>query len=381
MADNKRLTVSCHCGAATHTFSVPTSSLPLPTHLCNCDCSRRISGSLLTSYINITHDPAAPKPDVSALSKYPSSAILNRYFCSACGTQMYLEYHKDGHFEAATGTLQVESTDGIIKFEDLMWLGDTKDGGASQFIDSIDARPLDRYLQNSWESNQVPWDWKEASTANDTSPSSSIKKSGSVYAHCRCKGVEFYISPPNSSSQSATSAYPDLLIPYHSGSSDNPSNETWWLPSPSHDRYLAGTCTCNSCRRMSGFDITFWAFIPTANISLDSSLQTPFRKSPYWGTMKMYRSSEGVTRTFCSVCGANVFWDGRETMVDVAVGLLDAESGARAEEILAWWPGRVSFREEALNKGLVRGLEEGLKVWAEKNNGADWVAQWTGPKR
>lgn len=63
----------------------------------------------------------------------------------------------------------------------------------------------------------------------------------------------------------------------------------------------------------------------------------------------------------------------RPSLVDVAVGLLDAESGARAEEVLAWWPGRVSFREYALNRGLITGLEEGLREWEDENKGAKYI--------
>jgi hypothetical protein len=49
----------------------------------------------------------------------------------------------------------------------------------------------------------------------------------------------------------------------------------------------------------------------------------------------------------------------------VAVGLLQAESGARAEEWLAW-DAEVSLGEEAVDRGLVRMLEEGLKSWKER---------------
>lgn len=70
--------------------------------------------------------------------------------------------------------------------------------------------------------------------------------------------------------------------------------------------------------------------------------------------MKSYRSAKDVTRTFYSRCGANVFWDGREKVMDVAVGLLDAGSDARAGELLAWWPKRVKYAQEALDRGLVK---------------------------
>lgn len=47
-------------------------------------------------------------------------------------------------------------------------------------------------------------------------------------------------------------------------------------------------------------------------------------------------------------------------MIDVSVGLLDAEEGARAERWLEWRD-RVSFGEMAQNGALVEMLGRGLK--------------------
>lgn len=360
----KELTVSCSCGVATHTFHLPASALPLPAHLCSCDISRRISGSLLTSYVSITLETvSSQRPDTSSLTAYDSSSILRRWFCTTCGTHMYLEYHSDGHFEAATGTLQCETSDDVVDFKSCMWIGDTKDGGASEWVKEINGKRLDTWSQNA-----------DDQAVHDTVLPVPLPADGkdAIYAHCHCKGVEFWITPPDASSKSSQSPYPDLLIAHHLNKSANPNNEPWWLPSDGI-RYLAGTCTCNSCRRASGFDVTFWAFVPTSNIFLDSALTQPFSQGDqYWGTMRTFESSPGVLRTFCSRCGANVFWhgdegkSGRKYLVDVAVGLLDAPSGARAEEILAWWTERVSFREDAPHKGLVFGLEQGLHEWSRK---------------
>jgi hypothetical protein len=281
---------------------------------------------------------------------------------------MYLEYTQDGHFEAASGTLQLDTTEGVIDYKAHVWIEDTYDGGASQFITHVNGKKLQRYFQDSRASEEAPLDWRSGPTiGKGTTP-------GPVYAHCHCKGVQFYIYPPNETSFTAASPYPDLLVPYHTGASANPASRPWWLPTST--RYLAGTCACNSCRRASGFDITCWAFVPTANIFHDEVGEQPFTRHPYWGHMTTYRSSNHATRTFCGTCGANVFWDGdeRPSIVDVAVGLLDAKSGAIAEEMLAWWPGRVSFKEDALNRGLIDGLEQGLKEWAARNKGKGYVA-------
>lgn len=363
----RTFTVACGCGSANHTFTIPSSKLPLPSHLCSCNTSRRISGSLLTSYINITHDPSAPKPNLSSLTAYHSSKRLTRYFCATCGTHMYLEYKNDGHFEAATGTLQVESAEWIVKYESCMWIEDTRDGGASIWLRSVDGKSLERWSQEAGESDRVSSDHFNAAR-KEIQPAKTA-----VHAHCQCNGVEFWIAPPDAASKKARSDFSDLIVPYHRGqqATKNPQNLAWWL-CDNATRFLAGTCACLACRRASGFDITFWAFIPNANIFLDSDLSRPFpaygtgHSNEYWGTMRAYCSSEGVTRTFCGTCGANVFWDGgmekgREGLIDVAVGLMDADSGARAEELLSWWTHRVSFEEFATNRSLVQALGEGLR--------------------
>ena len=82
-----------------------------------------------------------------------------------------------------------------------------------------------------------------------------------------------------------------------------------------------------------------------------------------------YRSSEGVRRYFCSKCSATVFWccDVRPDLIDVSVGLLDAEEGARAESWLEWRTDRISFDEDAPNRALVQSLKSGLKKWGERS--------------
>lgn len=62
-----------------------------------------------------------------------------------------------------------------------------------------------------------------------------------------------------------------------------------------------------------------------------------------------------------------MFWDGRrekgrEGLIDVAVGLLEAKSGARVGELLSWWTERVSFEEDVVNRELAQALGEGLKT-------------------
>ncbi|KAF2501239.1 hypothetical protein BU16DRAFT_569388 [Lophium mytilinum] len=344
------ITSSCNCGLSIFSFSVPDELLPLPTDLCHCNISRRISGALCTTYVDIPLKTGDPEPDLDSLTAYASSDILTRYFCPTCGTHLYLKYNSNGHLSVSTGSL--DRTDGVVKFKGHMWISDTKDGSASDLIPSIDFTPLKRWAKEALSSPEIPLGWKNP---EPNLPPSSTEK---LRAHCHCNGVSFYISRPNTVSCAATSPFPDLLVPYHSSTSPaNPTNTPWWLPTPT--QYLSGTCACTSCRRSSGFEITWWAFVPAANISLSDG--SPFTR--YFGTQTAYRSADHCVRTFCSVCGCTVFWDGdeRPSIVDVAMGLLDAPEGARAEKWVKWCDTRVSFAELGRAGGLVKGLEEGLR--------------------
>lgn len=355
-----RLAASCHCKANQYSFSVPASALPLPAYLCHCNISRRISGLLFTSYVEIPS--GNPPPDLSKLTAYVSSNILTRRFCSTCGTQLFLKYSADGVWCVSTGTL--DRSDGIVDFKGHMWIEDTRDGGGSGWILSTNSKPMERWLVEPHKSPSIPLGWEESSAPPFASVDDAAESR--LPACCHCKGVQFFITRPNVSSLTAESPYSDLIVPYNSGKdASNPENEPWWL-SKDHKRYLAGNCACVSCRLIAGFDIQQWAFVPSANVVLPDG--SPFPEMRKWGSMKSYRSSERVMRTFCGTCGATVFFDAefRSGLLDVSVGLLDAESGARAEKWLEWWVGRVSFAEEKHNKALVEGLEKGLKEWGRK---------------
>ena len=350
------ITASCHCKINRYSFTVNESDLPFKPHLCSCNISRRISGVLLTSYFPISAQNSFPKRD--GLTAYKSSGILTRYFCSSCGSHMFLEYAMDGHWEVSTGTIS-ESVN-IVQFQGHMWIEDTQDGGASDWITEIGSIEASRWLKESNRGSNLPLDWRVEETVMPNSKSDIHK----LHAHCHCNGVEFYVTRPNKTSQRACSPFPDLLVPFTTQTPpENTQNSAWWLATD-HKRYLAGNCACQSCRQVAGFDLVQWAFIPRSNIVTEDGRL--FSRSS--GTMKTYSSSSGVTRSFCGRCGANIFWEGdfRPDIVDVAVGIMDAESGARAEEWLEWATDRISFQEEAHNPQLIAGLGKGLQSWKSR---------------
>ncbi|KAF1812883.1 DUF636 domain protein [Eremomyces bilateralis CBS 781.70] len=356
------LRIQCLCGSSASTISLPSSSLPLQTYLCHCNISRHISGCLCSSYARYPPLSQTPRPDLSALTAYRSSDILTRYFCTTCGTHMYLEYDDDGHFEIATGLLAGLAVDpdrppmSIVKHVGHMWIEDTEDGGASDWISDLNGKSAER--------------WMRGANSNDT---------GMLFARCYCGGVEFAISRPDSEScvHDGTADFPDLLVPYNSEkSAKNPDGKPWWLSNDGR-RYTAGTCACDSCRRAAGFEIVEWAFVPAGNIMVpelrDASEPPIWRKYEVGrefgtGLLQSFSSSDRVFRRFCGGCGANIFWESynRPYIIDVAVGILRAPEGARAETWLEWVTDRVSFCEEGANPGLVYDLTRGLEGWGKR---------------
>lgn len=283
---------------------------------------------------------------------------------------MFLEYAKDGQLWTSTGSLDADTSDGVIDFKSHMWIEDSVDGGASDFIRSVNGTTLKRWLVAPEESSEIPLGWKNSSSkSGDTSPTLKLR--------CHCNTVQLLITRPNEDSLDATSPFPDLTHPSASAHTANPNNEPWYM-SRDRKRYLAGTCACKSCRLALGFDITTWSFIPLVNIKfLDGSpikgtnegLDSDPRIAEMMASVTS-PTSDGTKRHFCKKCGANVFWWSvkRARLIDVAVGLLDAPSGARAEQWLEWHADRVSFSQEGLNKGLIEGLGKGIKEWKESRD-------------
>jgi hypothetical protein len=237
---------------------------------------------------------------------------------------------------------------------------DTLDGGVSVWFKEIvgldgTRRVLKRWLLADRAGELVP-----EGTLEVLQPQKKVSEK--LKAQCHCGGVKFYITRPNEASKAVRSPFPDLMVAYHSHSPANPENKTWWLRS-NDTKYLAGACTCTSCRLASGFEIQPWAFVPKCNVFQEDGQPLDFNM----GTLKRYESSKDISREFCGVCGATVFWhcEERPELMDVSVGLLDPEEGARVESWLEWWTDRVSFEEMAVSKSLVASLEKGLKGWKQ----------------
>jgi hypothetical protein len=238
-------------------------------------------------------------------------------------------------------------------------VGETRDGGLSVFMPgSADVSGSTTCLIECVDAVNNPSSPSEPHEHNVGQQKNENADENFLQAQCHCGGTSFAVTRPNDQSKEPWSPWPDMIVPYHSGSPKNSEDVKWWLRA-NGTKYFAGTCACNSCRLGSGFPIQCWAFIPKANLLINQSDILTYET----GTMKRYESSPGVYREFCGTCGATVFWhcDERPGVVDVSVGLLRSSTGARAENWLEWATGRVSFAEDALDKGLIDLLEKGLK--------------------
>ena len=334
---------ACACRKVTGSAKVPTERLPLPFEICHCNTCRHQSGLLAASYAILPEGSTDVRFD-GPISEYRSSERLTRSFCSHCGANVLLQDSNDPRPFIPTGIFA--ESDRVVDLQCHLFVPDTKDGGLSAWISDVPAfegfPDRSRRVQYSdFRGSPLATIWTD-----------------DLKAYCLCKGVQFKITRPTRASKEFSSPWPDLQKPYISGPPDNKDDVKWWLCADD-TKYLAGTCVCSSCRLASGFDIQTWAFIPKANIFQTNGEPLNFG----FGTLKQYKSSEGTFREFCGKCGATVFWhcDQRPHLIDVSVGLLDASEGARSETWLEWWTDRVSFEEEAHNRGLVSRLSAGLK--------------------
>jgi hypothetical protein len=281
---------------------------------------------------------------------------VTRYFCSTCGAHFgdcvqeeKLNKGDDENGEegkrreqwyvAASMVLAPEST---WDLKDHFHVGGTGDGGLATWLKEVGGRRIRCWREKVVDTKDLrvtqEGDWTlpvEQSSTKDTDLTKATNQIEKIHAHCHCNGVSFYISRPRSPSD-----FPDPSL--------TPKDKSKWFAL--HD-------VCDSCRLVTGCAVVSWVFPTKASITVSDG--SPY--TPVFGTAKAYKSSEGVLRTFCGVCGATVFFqcNDRPEMVDVAAGLLDG-TGVRCEEWLEWRTWKIAFGEDLMWKEMLEGLQKGL---------------------
>ncbi|KFY77678.1 hypothetical protein V499_03025 [Pseudogymnoascus sp. VKM F-103] len=364
------ISISCHCNRINGLIkALPLRAFGNSTSIeidINHDYkTRKYSGQLAVSYFpSIQPEPSILEKTVCfRLGDLDQQNATTIYFCPTCGCHLFKEEwetvaEKTGPTWAVATGVAEKMPEKLATFTIGRHINvdQTGDGGLSVWMK---ARNDDTIIQTD-----IPLQDKETLLAKGhallsstpiSNPSSSGDSDGDTLdASCFCGTVKFHVTRPNHESTLPKSQFPDLMIPYciKAEETPNPGDKKWWIRG---DRYLAGTCTCNSCRTCSGFDIQSWSFIPRANIFMhhsDKVVGLNFMDLPE-GILRSYNSSPGVTREFCPGCGATIFWHNtdRSELIDVSVGLFNAQ-GARAEGWLDWWKERVGFEEDRFD-GLI----------------------------
>jgi hypothetical protein len=313
---------TCLCGASSHEVTQPASAFPLTAHFCHCDSCRHMTGALCLTIAKLV---ASYQPDQSFIDKLQSfnfSENITWYHCPTCGTQMLAripiefssgaEDRQKYRWILATGSL--DQAEDVFEVHGHEWITDTLDGGFADFLQTCHGdKPLERWPRHFGQEGdeQVPLYWRSPSPL---SPSSTVsdklkEEEGRLKAHCKCHGVEFWVARPSARSAMGAAPWPDLIIPFYQQQAQQqqapvqqPEDKAWWLRAQG-TKFLAGCCSCDSCRLATGMEWIQWAFVPTIDITLDAEGTQPFTRE--FGTMKHYRSSKEATRHFCGTCGTD----------------------------------------------------------------------------
>lgn len=368
-----QITARCLCKRHAFITAVPRSSLPLKATACHCTSCRKCTGALYsTAVLKWPGDGGAVRD--STLKRYGFSQQLTVLFCENCSSPMFFEIHKprEGDSEGAprsefgvmTGALSNDGPDGLVRLENHVFVGDTKDGGASVWMrkpngDGVEAR---RWVELTSRSEELPFDWPGEPRPEDEVQS----KVAEIPIRCHCGGI-------------------DLVYQRQKAEEEFKAMEKSELPRfvhPETKKLMASIDPCDSCRLSSGVDFWTWTFVLLRHIGFapktggsDSifpgdtedlkeavSKKGPDR-DPRLGTLAYYASSKDVQRYFCSRCSASVFYavDDRTDMVDLAVGLLESADGARAESLLDYSMVRtlpkLIWRDDMLNGWRKQWLE------------------------
>jgi len=373
------LTAECLCKANKFTSHVQRAELPLRAVYCHCDSCRHVTGAMHTSDIP-WHGDGAAIHSAETLRRYAFSQRLGLLFCGTCGTPLFFETRVEGSaihkYGVLTGVLANVDVKSLFKITDHIFVGDTLDGGATPWFcdtndDGIERPRLWHGQMDQSELLERPLvansDATVLAPSTDDKENKSENEKDEIPIRCKCGGVDLVLRRPIA--DYATKARPELP----------------WFVDPVSNKSLGGFDACDSCRLSSGTDVFNWTFCLMQHLSFPTSGNDPFPQSTIelkkvvaapgsdrdsrWGTLTFYESSLDVQRYFCGRCSATVFYaaDDRPEMVDLAIGLLWSQNGARAEELVSWdFGGKMVWRQDAVGgwrECFIERIEEAADRW------------------
>ncbi|KAI1266470.1 hypothetical protein F5Y18DRAFT_416329 [Xylariaceae sp. FL1019] len=321
----RKFAARCHCRNISYTIELRTADLPLNAWICGCDTCRYTHGTFAAFYITLPKG-VAPKwmrDDVQLTEYRPSSGdhgTLN--FCPPCGAHQ-------GYYDNSTSQWTLD----LSLFESPFW----------KYTSFSSAH-------SSPDGGVLPWlpqfNNLKADDANPVASMSSQDEKG-LRAECHCGGVSLIIARPDQAIQS-DSYMRDYVSPLDAR------------------KWKAFIDFCSDCRLLTSAPFVPWILVPRVSISphLPSNLEM--------GTMKTYASSGKNLRSFCGRCGATVFIKSgdrlpteEQMVLNLAMGILRASEGVRAENWVTWRCGGPAWVDDA------RAFDQEFADWLIEGHG-DW---------
>jgi hypothetical protein len=255
-------------------------------------------------------------------------------------------------YDIFTGVLASNGTKGIIRTKDHIFVDDTGDGGAALWLRHIGTEHVPCFAG-----------WRNKSAFADPAAMAQVRrniksKPAQIPIYCHCKGINLLLCRGQDGS-----VYPKPKVRFDARA-------------PS--------------RQFTGAEIMNWALVPMENIcfapiSSDQSMDilvptfprtaadlrhyisSPDRYESF-GTLSYYPSSGNGGYYFCSRCSSSVFLVDNEEprMVQLAIGLMYSETGARSEDALDWIPEEIDKDSRIIDewrKMLVKSAEKELLNW------------------
>lgn len=183
------------------------------------------------------------------------------------------------------------------------------------------------------------------------------------------------------------------------GIEDYASMKRKYLPGfvdPTTFKLVAGCDACDSCRLTTGSLPAYWASALLKHLSFEkgdnskesddaaaddfpptfAALESAVKESQQskaagcsrFGSLQIFSSSDDVRRYSCSICSASIFYTNANEpeAVDIAMGVLHAPDGARAESFLTWDHGTIDYKEDVAGgwrARLTASMERDEEEW------------------
>ncbi|OAA69861.1 Mss4-like protein [Cordyceps fumosorosea ARSEF 2679] len=369
MTDSNDVEIGVHCLCSSHAFSVslPAAELPLTAVCCHCNECRHLTGAMYTCAVEWPGSSEAILS--SSLQRYAYARNSFLLFCGTCGTPVFAQQIRQGVasdvFYVAAGLLPNLNVD-MLRIAQHLWVGDTLDGGASVFMQKLigASQPVPRWRKGHGEADGLlDRDWP--SQASHQQAVEDCSSHDSVRIRCLCKGVDFTLlrGDDGFAALKAQGRLPG------------------WV-NPATLKPVAAYDACDSCRFMVGAPMMHWTFarvaqlrfagchrghgdFPASTLRLKEAVRAA--ADARFGTLAFYESSPDVQRYYCSRCSASVFYavDDLPDQVDIAMGLLHAAEGSRAESWVEWEWGGLGHKGDTVG-GWREGFGKAIQAESEE---------------